>query len=148
MDADDFHAMFDDEPAANRRSAAGPLSGGNVEKNRANRADLNTLQRADQSGRKGRVHGEFSIDDFLADPMCFNGQASSASGGARKERVLTDNVDEIEAKMWADAPKQGDYKLEDEWDQAYKEMLREGTKESNSCAISSEEKENDDEFDF
>eukprot|EP01060_Flectonema_neradi_P023865 TRINITY_DN3225_c0_g1_i1.p1 TRINITY_DN3225_c0_g1~~TRINITY_DN3225_c0_g1_i1.p1 ORF type:complete len:147 (+),score=19.23 TRINITY_DN3225_c0_g1_i1:108-548(+) len=144
---DEFHAVFNDEPQMNRRVA--PMSG-NSEKHRANRSDLHSSHRP-----KASDYTSLSIDDLLADPasMNFDRVGDNTAGGKRTERVITDNVADIERQMWEDAPKQGDYKLEDEWDQAYKDMMRDGggivgqaTDQTGTGSASSSK--DDDEFDF
>ena len=42
--------------------------------------------------------------------------------------AIDDNIDEIERKMMADAPKvDPNYKIEDIFDQSYKDLMKEGT---------------------
>eukprot|EP01061_Rhynchopus_euleeides_P022150 TRINITY_DN3606_c1_g3_i1.p1 TRINITY_DN3606_c1_g3~~TRINITY_DN3606_c1_g3_i1.p1 ORF type:complete len:142 (+),score=39.33 TRINITY_DN3606_c1_g3_i1:511-936(+) len=139
MASDDFHAVFE-EATGESRSRTAPLSGGNAEKNRSNRADIACLA---AKGKKS----DLSIDDLLSDPNAVNFErtgAAASKGGKWKEQVITDNVDEVERKMWQDAPKQGDYKLEDAWDHAYKELVRDQSSDS-TCAASTPA--DDDEFD-
>ena len=158
---DDFHAVFEEAtevrgyahvpstphpPNTFAHSRNVPLSGGNAEKNRCNRADIHNSMTQGKKGFKGEY------DDFFPDPGSRAYDRKQAAAGETKHawgdaRVITDNVDDVERKMWQDAPKTGvchfwgthiltrtrnqkhhpslqEYKLEDEWDVAYKEMVR------------------------
>ena len=76
---------------------------GNSEKHRANRSDLHAAHRS-----KAADYTSLSIDDLLADPASMNfDRSGDAASGKRSERVITDNVADIERQMWEDAPKQG-----------------------------------------
>eukprot|EP00754_Rhynchopus_humris_P035199 Rhum_TRINITY_DN16745_c0_g1::Rhum_TRINITY_DN16745_c0_g1_i1::g.164291::m.164291 len=141
---DDFHAVFEEATEVRGRNV--PLSGGNAEKNRCNRADIHNSMTQGKKGFKGEY------DDFFPDPGSMAYDRKQAAAGETKHawgdaRVITDNVDDVERKMWQDAPKTGDYKLEDEWDVAYKEMVRDqGGSESTGPAYSTGADE-EDEFD-
>eukprot|EP01059_Diplonema_ambulator_P004316 TRINITY_DN14012_c0_g1_i1.p1 TRINITY_DN14012_c0_g1~~TRINITY_DN14012_c0_g1_i1.p1 ORF type:complete len:139 (+),score=21.26 TRINITY_DN14012_c0_g1_i1:134-550(+) len=136
----DFSAVFQDQQQINRRTT--PHSGGNAEKHRANKAELHGGHR----GAKSKYHDELCIDDFLKGTS-FERQGAAATTGSKREQVITDNVEEIEKKMWESAPPQGDYKLEDAWDQAYKDMMKDDDGVfADGTTRGSDEK--DDEFDF
>eukprot|EP01065_Artemidia_motanka_P035188 TRINITY_DN43093_c0_g1_i1.p1 TRINITY_DN43093_c0_g1~~TRINITY_DN43093_c0_g1_i1.p1 ORF type:complete len:148 (+),score=36.09 TRINITY_DN43093_c0_g1_i1:85-528(+) len=143
MAEDDFHKLFTDTGAKQSRRTV-PMSGGNAEKNRANRQELT----GSTAGRK--FHSAADVDlGFFDDPTAVARDRPGAAGAAARtgERVITDNVDEVERQMWADAP-QGDYQLEDAYDQAYKDMMRDGRSAiAHDVGGGKKQEDDDDEFD-
>eukprot|EP01064_Diplonema_japonicum_P039535 TRINITY_DN9936_c0_g1_i1.p1 TRINITY_DN9936_c0_g1~~TRINITY_DN9936_c0_g1_i1.p1 ORF type:complete len:161 (+),score=26.38 TRINITY_DN9936_c0_g1_i1:54-485(+) len=139
----DFSAVFQDQQQLTRRTT--PISGGNAEKHRANKADVqNSAGRP--SSKPAKYQDELTIDDFLSGANFERQGGAACNHTNKKEQVITDNVEEIEKKMWESAPKQGDYKLDDAWDQAYKEMVRSNGQYSDETVTASSS-DKDDEFD-
>eukprot|EP00906_Rhabdomonas_costata_P019374 RCo028311 len=121
--ADAFTSICD-ENAARRVRPRGPGYQSQAEKNRMNRLALaETL--GDREWAGGPSGGGEKIDVVMGSDK--NGLLQDPAAPAKHFRSIDSNVEEIERRMMQDAPKppqQDEYKIEDVFDQSYKELLR------------------------
>eukprot|EP00668_Euglena_longa_P028829 GGOE01036156.1.p1 GENE.GGOE01036156.1~~GGOE01036156.1.p1 ORF type:complete len:155 (+),score=11.59 GGOE01036156.1:100-564(+) len=128
-------------------------SGGQTEKFKQNRASLEfggfQAVRLNAAGSGIIPEGEH-IDLFLGDNK--DGSLDPASPNPKKShfQAIDQDVDEIERKMMADAPKaqEGNYKIEDVFDQSYKDLMKDCSSSIATQSIAAMNKPSeDDEFD-
>lgn len=144
---DRFTAVVDDNKQKRARPR-GPGCGGQAEKYKQNRGALDVGDKpvAKDSRQVFPNPSDDKIDVFLSDQDGFLDPREAAP--KKHFGAIDDNIEDIERKMMADAPKaqEGTYKIEDIFDQSYKDSMKEG-KSVVSESISTEDKGDDDEFD-
>uniref|UniRef100_A0A7S1I798 Uncharacterized protein n=1 Tax=Eutreptiella gymnastica TaxID=73025 RepID=A0A7S1I798_9EUGL len=138
-----------EEVSQKRSRPRGPGCGGQAEKYKQNRSEVLEPKgtRVSESGSVAPRTPDDKIDVFLSDKDGFLDPMASAP---KHFAAIDDNIDEIERKMMADAPKADpNYKIEDIFDQSYKDLMKEGATSVVAESISAQgQNDNDDEFDF
>eukprot|EP00667_Euglena_gracilis_P027398 EG_transcript_33825 len=153
MSKDEGFIGLVDENSQKRARSRVATSGGQAEKFKQNRASLEFGDfqpvRLNAAGSGIIPEGEH-IDLFLGDNK--DGSLDPASPNPKKShfQAIDQDVDEIERKMMADAPKaqEGSVKMEDVFDQSYKDLMKDGKPSITTQSIAAAGKPSeDDEFD-
>jgi hypothetical protein len=145
-----FTALVDDNASTRRQRPRGPGHQSQADKTRQNRLALaeSILERdsllnsiASSSGSHERI--DLSIEGL---------HDSGAPVNTRQHfQAIDDNIEEIERKMMMDAPKaltqEEQYKIEDIFDQSYKDLIREDKSIVTSSIVKPVPLADDDEFD-
>eukprot|EP00997_Jenningsia_sp_PLL12_P007475 NODE_4118_length_695_cov_177.221362_g3491_i0.p1 GENE.NODE_4118_length_695_cov_177.221362_g3491_i0~~NODE_4118_length_695_cov_177.221362_g3491_i0.p1 ORF type:complete len:156 (-),score=57.29 NODE_4118_length_695_cov_177.221362_g3491_i0:126-593(-) len=123
--SDEGFAPLVDEHATQRVRPRGPGFQNAVETNRANRMALaDSIDRPEKL--RSNVHHDDKIDLFLGQDK--DGFLDPVAA-PKKFVTITDNIDEVERQMMRDAPKppeEGQYKVEDVFDQSFKDLMKDG----------------------
>eukprot|EP01012_Entosiphon_sulcatum_P031348 TRINITY_DN3941_c0_g1_i1.p2 TRINITY_DN3941_c0_g1~~TRINITY_DN3941_c0_g1_i1.p2 ORF type:complete len:140 (+),score=31.80 TRINITY_DN3941_c0_g1_i1:52-471(+) len=139
MMKDSFTPLFDESNSGKPRvRTAGYQS--QAQKNKDNR-----MANAQAGDKPHHHHPTHEIDLFIEHGT--DGHLDPTRGTARARQhfqAIDDNVEEVEKRMLADAPKQADPTLPDVFDQSWKEMADKSLLQGSIAAQSAK----DDEFDF
>jgi hypothetical protein len=159
-----FTPLVDENAATRRQRPRGPGYQGQTEKFRQNRLALaESLERDRVVGNSDATSspshpGDEKIDLDLCgerDAGFFDSSTAAATSSADNNkkhfRAIDNNIEEIERKMLMDAPKplspDEQYKMEDIFDQSYKDLLREDKTVVTSSIAKPATAPDDDEFD-